>query len=676
MTRLAKVFFASLMMAGALFLACSSPREGTPDRGNPTGTTGSGHPGLGGDTGAVGATLTIGTQVTLASLGWTISGPNSYSGVEPIGDAQSVEFVAGGIAAGSGYTISVFGVDSEGDPCAGSSNPFGVVAGQITNVALLVTCTVPTDASLNADIQTGSFAVDAGVILVNQPPILCPAIASFSINPAALAVGQGAQLGVLASAPSTVEWSVTPPTGGSFVNPVDGGPGATSLAPEFLCSTPGTTVTVTVSIGLVDSGACTGVAFTSLSATIACEPQCAVASDCPGQDTICSVPTCTGGLCGVAETAEGTSCGAGDICNGAGACVPFTFDVVRIGATDGGVLTAVAAPVFIEQRLVSDGGLVGAPVALPTGVPDAGQDLLTMPGIAAIAGLSRSQDGRYLSMAGYNAALGTANPANSADTIVVARIDSAGNVDTSTQFSSAAFHGANSIRSSVTADGTSFWVGGLGGTVDGGTTGGIWYIPFGVVDGMMLNPTAVRLLTIYDSQLYGSGDTTAGEVFSVGAGLPDGGSPALATLPGLPTVSSTSASPWQFVFVNLRASGSGPDTLYVADDTLVSGQALGIARFSLVAGTWTQTATLTLPSADGGAAAVGFRGLAGLKTGSSQVTLIATTAAEIPNRIAVFTDDGVSNPWNGTSSVVAVASAGGTEYFRGVALSPRSPGSP
>jgi hypothetical protein len=670
MTRLGKPFIVALMMAGAFFLACSSPREVAPDVGDPTGTTGSGHPGPGGDTGAVGATLVIGTNVTLASLGWTISGPNSYSGVEPIGNAQSVEFVAGGIAAGSGYTISVFGVDSESDPCAGTSNPFGVLAGQTTSVTLLVTCTVPTDASLNADIQTGSVAVDASVILVNQPPIVCPAIASFSVDPAELAVGQGAQLGVAANAPSTVEWSVTPPTGGSFVNPVDGGPGATSLAPEFLCATPGSTVTVTVTIGLLDSGACTGVAFTSLSAAIVCEPQCNVASDCPAQDTVCSVPTCTAGLCGVAEAAEGTSCGAGDICNGAGSCVPFTFDVVRIGAGDGGLLTTVAAPVFIEQRLVSDGGLMGAPIALPTIAPDAGQEILTMPGTAAIAGLSRSQDGHYLSMAGYNAALGTANPANSADTIVVARIDSAGNVDTSTQFSSAAFHSANSIRSSVTADGTSFWVGGLGGTVDGGSTGGIWYIPFGVVDGAMLNATAVRLLAIYHSQLYGSGDTTAGEVFSIGTGLPDGGSPAVATLPGLPTVSSASASPWQFVFVNMSGSGSGPDTLYIADDTLVSGQALGIARFALVAGTWKQTATLTLPSADGGAA-VGFGGLAGLKTGNSQVTLIASTATEIPNRIAVFTDDGVSSPWSGTSSVVAAANAGGKEYFRGVALSPR-----
>jgi hypothetical protein len=60
-----------------------------------------------------------------------------------------------------------------------------------------------------------------------------------------------------------------------------------------------------------------------------------------------------------------------------------------------------------------------------------------------------------------------------------------------------------------------------------------------------------------------------------------------------------------------------------------------------------------------------------LKTGNSQVTLIASTATEIPNRIAVFTDDGVSSPWSGTSSVVAAANAGGKEYFRGVALSPR-----
>jgi hypothetical protein len=63
---------------------------------------------------------------------------------------------------------------------------------------------------------------------------------------------------------------------------------------------------------------------------------------------------------------------------------------------------------------------------------------------------------------------------------------------------------------------------------------------------------------------------------------------------------------------------------------------------------------------------VGFRGLTGVKVGSTAM-LIGTTA-EAGNRIAVFTDDGVSTPWAGTVRVVATAAAANKEFFRGVAL--------
>ena len=69
--------------------------------------------------------LTIGNGVHVNTLTWTISnGTNTYSQPVFITDdagheAQSVEFVAGGIQAGSGYVVTLSGVDSDNNPCTG-----------------------------------------------------------------------------------------------------------------------------------------------------------------------------------------------------------------------------------------------------------------------------------------------------------------------------------------------------------------------------------------------------------------------------------------------------------------------------------------------------------------------------------------------------------------------------
>jgi hypothetical protein len=102
-----------------------------------------------------------------ASLDWVISGPSGYySGTVYFGSAQSIEFVAGGIKAGSGYTITLAGDDRYGDPCSGTSAPFDVLAGQVSGSSVVLTCDVPLgDASQPADVTTGAVGVEAGVIL-------------------------------------------------------------------------------------------------------------------------------------------------------------------------------------------------------------------------------------------------------------------------------------------------------------------------------------------------------------------------------------------------------------------------------------------------------------------------------------------------------------------------------
>ncbi len=261
----ASVAFASLAVA-----ACSSQHgatgTGSASNGNPIGSL----TGDQGGTGSVGMHLDIGPGTTLTSINWTISnGTNTYTGTDPIGDAQSLEFVAGGIVAGSGYTVKLTGSDSAGDSCTGTSSTFTIVAGAVTQTVLAVVCTGASDGAVAADVNTGSVEVDASVTLVNGVPVSCPGISSFSISPAEINLSQTAALTLITTPPSgaAISWSVSPATGGTFGS-------STAAITTFACA-PGASfvpqVTVTATVALADSGACTGAPFTTMSALVNCE---------------------------------------------------------------------------------------------------------------------------------------------------------------------------------------------------------------------------------------------------------------------------------------------------------------------------------------------------------------------------------------------------------------------
>ncbi len=120
------------------------------------------------------------------------------------------------------------------------------------------------------DAAKGFVAVEASVILVEEAPFVCPAIAGISINPATLTLEQVAQLGVTVAgpAPSAIQWTATPSSGGSggvFSDP-------SSPSPTFRCTGPGT-VSVAVQVGLADRDAgdiCAGADNTWQAATVVC----------------------------------------------------------------------------------------------------------------------------------------------------------------------------------------------------------------------------------------------------------------------------------------------------------------------------------------------------------------------------------------------------------------------
>lgn len=333
-----------------------------------------------------------------------------------------------------------------------------------------------------------------------------------------------------------------------------------------------------------------------------------------------------------------------------------TFAVVRVG--DGAAaLSNAATAVFLEERYASDGSLVAAasnPVALPT-MASGSNAALTLSGTATSeGGLSLSQDGQYLVLAGYDAATGTASVSSTnaaATNRIVGRVDAMGAVDTTTRLDSA--FSANSVRGATSVDGTSFWISGTGSV----TSGGVWYNVHSATGGTQIlnSPANVRSVDVFGSQIYATSQSNNfASVFTVGTGEPTMSGQTATMLPGLPT---TSAQPNGFTLLDRNAAVAGLDTLYLSDERAIASGG-GISKWTFDGTTWTQAATFN------NGLSVGVRGLAAFVTGSN-VTIVATTTESSQNKIFVVVDDGSANP---AGTIVATAPA--NEVFRGVAQSP------
>src|SRR3974390_1794394 len=206
----------AMFAAAATLGACSHGTSGTSGTagGGSLGTLSSSNDG----TGKVGFALDLPTGSQLQQLNWTISGTGNptYTGTVHIGDAQSVEFVQGGIQAGT-YTISLQGTDTAGDMCA-TPTPFPsfmIVAGGVTQVPVQVVRTIPSARTTLADVTTGTVEVDAGVSINQLGPTACPGITSVTADPAEIMLGQASNMTVSTTGPaSVIQWAGAPASGG------------------------------------------------------------------------------------------------------------------------------------------------------------------------------------------------------------------------------------------------------------------------------------------------------------------------------------------------------------------------------------------------------------------------------------------------------------------------------
>ncbi|HVY41382.1 MAG TPA: DUF3616 domain-containing protein, partial [Polyangia bacterium] len=358
----------------------------------------------------------------------------------------------------------------------------------------------------------------------------------------------------------------------------------------------------------------------------------------------------TGGTTG-AGGAIGTGGTAG------GSALPDVV-VYRVGDGTTTALSANGSPVFLDE-LSPTGALVRS-IPMPTATNGTTQThRLIASGVASSEGLlSRSSDGRYVVLTGYDAPLGgsTSLSGTTSATVprTIARVDAAGNVDTTTGLTNAA--SGNNPRSAASTDGTNLWI--------TGGAGGISYATLGASTGLQLSTTVTNLrqVGIFGAQLYVSTSSgSAVRIGTVGSGLPTTAGQTIANLPNFPT----SGSPYAFFLADLDGA-AGVDTLYVADDTTATG---GLQKYSLVGGNWTSNGLV-------GSGTDAYRGVTGVVSGTT-VTLFAVrgggTAAAGGGQLVTLVDaSGFNGAFAGTPTVLAAAITG-TSFntaFRGVALAP------
>jgi hypothetical protein len=271
---------------------------------------------------------------------------------------------------------------------------------------------------------------------------------------------------------------------------------------------------------------------------------------------------------------------------------PLTIgNLVVVSVTAGSNTSAVTLDEY------TPGGTFVQSVPLPAVASGANRQF-TIRGNASSEGyLNVSANGLYLTLAGYDAPVGTPGATIESSTSatfprVVARVDLTGSVDTTTALVDA-YDGsatvAGNVRAAASLDGNSFW---LSGTGTGGTSGVRHVGGLGASSSTLLNqgaPTNCRVVGIYDSQLY---TTSASTVFlgvcTVGTGVPTQAGQPITLLTGFPTTGGTAAgSSYDFFFAD-------QNTVYVCDDNAPASTVGGISKWTWNGTQWDRAYRLTV----------------------------------------------------------------------------------
>lgn len=318
--------------------------------------------------------------------------------------------------------------------------------------------------------------------------------------------------------------------------------------------------------------------------------------------------------------------------------------VYRVG--DGtAALSNTGTAVFVDEYTPT--GTLVQSIAMPTAASGSQLSLVAGGSATSEGYLNLSGDGRYVSLTGYNAAVGASNPANGAAATPVRTIGlldlSTGLVDTSTGINDV----SGAARSAYTVDGTNiFYAGG---------SGGFRSQAFGT-NGASVNVASTttnnRVVRAFGTQLYGMTGSGTGRIGTIGTGISNSAGQTFTALPGITSTQATSA--YGYFLADLDAGVAGYDTLYIADDAATTG---GLQKYSLVSGSWISNGKIGSLST--------YRGLDAVVT-SSGVQLYVTGSSAI---FSVLDTAGYNNAFS-TTTLSTVATAGTNTNFRGIAVIP------
>jgi hypothetical protein len=306
--------------------------------------------------------------------------------------------------------------------------------------------------------------------------------------------------------------------------------------------------------------------------------------------------------------------------------------VVRVG--DGSAtLSNASTAVFLEEYTTA--GILVQTISIPT----SGDFKLATSGTATSEGaISLSPNGKLLTIAGYDIAPGTASIANTTSAIVARKILAINKNGGMIALSSSTAYSANNIRSAVSNASGDYWAGGTS-----SSAGGVQYFGNGTAGQVSSTVTNIRVVNIFNDQLYFSTSSGTRGIYKVGDGTPTGTGVTSTNL--IATGGSSSAYGFSFNVAN--------SICYVADDR-TDGNG-GIQNWTSTDGTtWTLAYTLSV------GASLGARGLTVDWTGTNP-TLYATTTN---SKLVSIVDSGSD------ATATDLVTAGTNTAFRGVAFAP------
>lgn len=190
-----------------------------------------------GNLGQLQVALSLPGGVTVNSVAWRVLSSSSAvlaSGTINTSNPNATPSVNVSLPAGTGDTVSMTAMTSQGTSCSGTSSPFNVVAGQASAVSVNIAC-----GNASPDAGVGSVIITGTVVAGDN----CPALTAWEISPQQTSAN-GGTIDVEVSASDadmgeTLSYAWTA-TAGSFAS-------ASSATTTYTCGAAGEqTLTVTV----------------------------------------------------------------------------------------------------------------------------------------------------------------------------------------------------------------------------------------------------------------------------------------------------------------------------------------------------------------------------------------------------------------------------------------------